>query len=61
MRCSIQITLTKAKRGRLAMLELAEIMTKLTAQILRSGVVTPITITNADGAIVASLTIEQGN
>ena len=56
MKCSIQITLTEAKRGRLAMLELAEIMTKLTAQVLRSGVVMPITIT-ADGAVVASFTM----
>jgi hypothetical protein len=59
MRAKIEIAIDDAKTGRLAMLELAELMTKLTAQIMRAGAVTPITITNAAGDTVASLTIEH--
>jgi hypothetical protein len=59
MKCRIDIAIDKAKCGRLAMLELAEIMTRLTAQVLRAGVVMPITITNGTGARLAELQIEQ--
>jgi hypothetical protein len=48
----------KAKIEKTA-LELAELLTKLAAHVLRSGDVKPIKILDADGATVASLAIEQ--
>ena len=40
------------------MIQLAEMLTRLTAQVLRAGVVTPLNLTN--GASVAELTVEPG-
>lgn len=59
MRARIEITIPDAKPGKLAMIALAEIMTRLTAHVMRAGVVTPIKILSDDGATVAELTIEN--
>ena len=59
MKCRIDLAMDKEKCGRLAMIELAEIMTRLTAQVLRAGILMPITITNGTGVRVAELRIEQ--
>jgi hypothetical protein len=59
MIAKIQIRIDPAKTGHLAMIELAGLLIRLAAHIMRTGVVMPVKIADDDGAIVAEMTIQR--
>jgi hypothetical protein len=59
MRCKIEIEIDDAKRGRQAMLDLADKLTHLTAFVLKHDEPCPLTMLAADGAVAITLTFEE--
>ena len=59
MRCKIEIEIDDAKRGRQAILDLADKLTHLTAFVLKHDEPLPLKMLAADGAVAIVLTVEE--
>lgn len=59
MRCKIEIEIDDAKRGRQAILDLADKLTHLTAFVLQHDEPRPLKMLAADSAVAIVLTFEE--